>query len=74
MVRTLLKPQWTVPERASTPLLEPAFQFIDTESECKAKFRKQELLIVATVAFWEQLGIPFFQFYESEIDLYPLIH
>jgi hypothetical protein len=57
MVRTLLKPQWTVPERASTPVVEPAFQFIDTESESKAKFRKQELLMVARVAFWEQLGI-----------------
>jgi hypothetical protein len=56
-----------VPERASTPQLEPTFQFIDTESENKAKFRKQELLIVARVAFWEQLGAPNFQFYESEI-------
>jgi hypothetical protein len=60
-----------VPERASTPLVEPAFQFIDTESESKAKFRKQELLIVARVAFWEQLGISIFQFYESEIRFVP---
>jgi hypothetical protein len=52
MVRTLLKPQWTVPERASTPVLEPAFQFIDTESENKAKFRKQELRVAVRVAFW----------------------
>ena len=52
MVRTLLKPQWTVPERASTPPVEPAFQFMDMESESKAKSRKQELQVVVRAAFW----------------------
>lgn len=52
MVRTLLKPQWTVPERASSPAVESVFQFIDTESEIKAKFWKQELHVVVRVAFW----------------------
>jgi len=41
-----------VPERASTPAVESAFQFIDTESEIKAKFWKQELHVVVRVAFW----------------------
>ena len=44
---------------------------MDMKSESKAKFRKQELLIVARVAFWEQLGISIFQFYESEIRFVP---
>jgi hypothetical protein len=60
-----------VPERASTPLVEAAFQFIDTESENKAKFRKPRLHLVATGAFKEQLGVSIFQFYESEIRFVP---
>ena len=59
-------------ERASTPRVEAAFQFIDTESENKAKFRKQELHVVATELLlrnnWEHL---IFQFYESEILFLP---
>ena len=60
-----------MPERASTPLVEAAFQFIDTESENKAKFRKPRLHLVATGAFKEQLGVSIFQFYESEIRFVP---
>ena len=58
-------------ERASTPRVEAAFQFIDTESENKAKFRKQQLHLVATATFKEQSGVLLFQFYESKIRFLP---
>jgi hypothetical protein len=72
IVHTLLKPQWTVSERASTLLVEAGFQLIDTERDHRGKFGKQQLHQVASSCFKKQLGISNFHFYESRIQFSPV--